>query len=102
MCSLCSNICTVNEVSSFDIINIHIIVLGSLLGEPLHHGFHLIHYIIETHTYKHIGRSVSFQYGINIFSFFIHLQITPKIPHWFVINIFSLDRIMLTRIYFAI
>jgi len=67
MCSLCSNICTVNEVSSFDIINIHIIVLGSLLGEPLHHGFHLIHYIIETHTYKHIGSSVSFQYGINIF-----------------------------------
>jgi len=67
MCSLCSNICIVNEVSSFDIINIHIIVLGSLLGEPIHHGFHLIHYIIETHTYKHIGRSVSFQCGINIF-----------------------------------
>jgi hypothetical protein len=39
------------QVSSFDIINIHIITLESPLEESFHHD--LIYYIIETHTYKH-------------------------------------------------
>jgi hypothetical protein len=52
----------------FYIINIHIITLGSLLGELVYYDFHLIYYTIETHTYKYIGGSVSFQCGIYIFS----------------------------------
>jgi len=47
-------------VPSFDIINIHIITLESVLGEPIHHGFYLIYYTIETHTYKHLRGIVSF------------------------------------------
>jgi hypothetical protein len=33
---------------TFDIINIHIITLGSQIGEFVHHD--LIYYTIETHT----------------------------------------------------
>ena len=56
---------------------IHKIALGSLLVKLIHNDFHLIYYIIETYTYKHLGGSVSFQCGIDMFSFFIHLQTTP-------------------------
>jgi len=86
----------------FYIINIHIITLGSLLGEFVYYDFHLIYYTIETHTYKYIGGSVSFQCGIYIFFMFIHLQTTPTIPHLFVMNVFLFDKIMFTRRYFAI
>jgi hypothetical protein len=36
------------QMLSFDIINIHIITLGSQIGEFVHHD--LIYYTIETHT----------------------------------------------------
>jgi hypothetical protein len=36
------------QMLSFDIINIHIITLGSQIGEFVHHG--LIYYTIDTHT----------------------------------------------------
>jgi len=39
------------HVLSFDIINIYIITLESLLKESFHHG--LIYYTIEIHTYKY-------------------------------------------------
>lgn len=56
-----------SQMLYFDIINIHIIKLRSLLRELINNEFHLFHYTIETHTCKNIGGSVSFQYGINIF-----------------------------------
>jgi hypothetical protein len=36
------------QMLSFDIINVHIITLGSQIGEFIHHG--LIYYTIDTHT----------------------------------------------------
>jgi hypothetical protein len=63
--------------ASFNIINVHIIALENSLGESFYHGFHLIYYTIETHTYKHMRKSVSFQCKINLFLFFIYLQTTP-------------------------
>jgi len=65
---------------SFDFINSHIIALESPLRELIHHYIHLIYYIIEIYTYKHLGDNVSFQYRINIVFFFIHLQTTPTEP----------------------
>jgi len=55
---------------SFDIINIHIITLGSQIEEFVHHG--LIYYTIENPHLETLGGSVSFQCGINIFSLFIY------------------------------
>jgi hypothetical protein len=55
----------------FYIINIHLITLGSLLGELVYYDFHLIYYTIETCIYKYLGGSVSFQCEILFFLFFI-------------------------------
>jgi hypothetical protein len=65
------------QVLSFDIVNIHIIALGSPLEELIYHGFHSIYYTIKSHIYKHLGGIFFFWCGIDIFSFFIHLQTTP-------------------------
>jgi len=54
---------------SFDIINIHIITLGSQIGEFVHHG--LILHNRNPHL-EILGGSVSFQCGIDIISLFIY------------------------------
>jgi hypothetical protein len=59
-----------SHVLFFDIINIHIITLGSSLEEFIHHDFYLIYFTIKTYTFKHLGGSVLFECGINFFYFF--------------------------------
>ena len=66
-------------MSSFDIINIHLITLENPLVELIHRICYLIYYVIETYIYKHRVGSVSFQYGMKIFYFIIHLQTTPTV-----------------------
>jgi hypothetical protein len=64
------------QMLSFDIINIHIITLESQI-EECPRWLNLL-YNRNLHL-KTLRGSVSFQYKINIFSFFIHLQTTSKI-----------------------
>jgi hypothetical protein len=65
-----------SHVLFFDIINIHIITLGSSLEKFIHHDFYLIYFTIKTYTFKHLGGSFSFECRIKIFFIFIHLQTT--------------------------
>ena len=53
------------QISSFNIINIYIIALGSPLKKSFHCDFYLIYYAIETDIYKHLGGNVSFQFKIH-------------------------------------
>jgi hypothetical protein len=65
---------------SFDIINIHIIALGSQIGESVHHG--LIYYIIETHTFE-IRRECFFsmwdKYFFFLYSFTNYIKNPPLV-----------------------
>jgi hypothetical protein len=69
------------QVLSFDIVNIHIIALGSPLEELIYHGFHSIYYTIKSHIYKHLGGIFFLMWDRHLFLLYSFTNYTNNV-HW--------------------